>query len=211
MSTKSKLIWVAIAAAFVVLAVWYFKAQPQYVNVDSPRPVKGDKASSIILEEFSDFQCPACGAAQSTVNKIMETYGDKIAFSYRHFPLLSIHANAFSAALAAECANDQGKFWEYHDLLFKNQKDLRQSTLLRLADETGLNKESFSVCLKSRAKAGVVQADMQEGERRNINSTPTFYLNGQLVGNWQALVGLIGVEVGKLGNGATTTNTTNNQ
>lgn len=199
MSTKSKITWLAILAVVVILSVWYFKAQPQYVNIDSPRPVKGDKASSIILEEFSDFQCPACKAAQPLVNEILQTYGEKIAFSYRHFPLLSIHANAFSAALAAECANDQGKFWEYHDLLFDNQKDLRQSTLLRLADETGLNKESFSACLKSRAKASVVQADMQEGERRNINSTPTFYLNGQLIANWQNLPSLIGQEVSKLG------------
>ncbi len=180
------------------MSVWYAKSQPQYANIDSPRPIKGDPKSSIVLEEFSDFQCPACGAAQPTVSQILKTYGDKIAFSYRHFPLLSIHANAFSAALASECANDQGKFWEYHDLLFKNQKDLRQATLLRLADETDLNKDFFAACLKSRAKARVVQADMQEGERRKINSTPTFFLNGELVQNWQALSSLIGAEVGKL-------------
>lgn len=199
MSIKSKFTWIAIVAVVIVLSVWYYQSRPQYTNVDSPRPVKGDKSSSIILEEFSDFQCPACGAAQPTVDQVLKTYGDKIAFSYRHFPLLSVHANAYSAALASECANDQGKFWEYHDLLFKNQKDLRQATLLRLADETGLNKESFSACLKSRAKASVVQADMQEGERRNINSTPTFYLNGELIENWQGLLGLIGTEIGKLG------------
>ena len=180
------------------MSVWYAKSQPQYANIDSPRPIKGDPKSSIVLEEFSDFQCPACGAAQPVVQEVLKTYGDKIAFHYRHFPLLSIHANAFSAALAAECANDQGKFWEYHDLLFKNQKDLRQATLLRLADETDLNKDFFAACLKSRAKARVVQADMQEGERRKINSTPSFFLNGELVQNWQALSSLIGAEVGKL-------------
>ena len=173
MSMKSKVIWLFITAIIIVLGVWYYQSRPQYANVDSPRPIKGDAKSTIIVEEFSDFQCPACGAAQPTVDKILQTYGDKIAFAYRHFPLLSIHANAFSAALAAECANDQGKFWEYHDLLFKNQKDLRQAVLLRLADEAGLNKESFSACL--------------------------FYLNGQLVENWQALSGLIGAEVSKLG------------
>ncbi|MEK7125324.1 MAG: DsbA family protein, partial [Patescibacteria group bacterium] len=120
MSRKSTIILLLILAGVVVLSVWYAKSQPQYANIDSPRPIKGDPKSSIVLEEFSDFQCPACGAAQPTVSQILKTYGDKIAFSYRHFPLLSIHANAFSAALASECANDQGKFWEYHDLLFKN-------------------------------------------------------------------------------------------
>ena len=198
MSRKSTIILLLILAGVVVLSVWYAKSQPQYANIDSPRPIKGDPKSSIVLEEFSDFQCPACGAAQPVVQEVLKTYGDKIAFHYRHFPLLSIHANAFSAALAAECANDQGKFWEYHDLLFKNQKDLRQATLLRLADETDLNKDFFAACLKSRAKARVVQADMQEGERRKINSTPSFFLNGELVQNWQALSSLIGAEVGKL-------------
>lgn len=199
MSRKSTITSLIIIAAVIVLSVWYYQSRPQYANVDSPRPIKGDAKSTIIVEEFSDFQCPACGAAQPVVQEVLKTYGAKIAFSYRHFPLLSIHANAFSAALASECANDQGKFWEYHDLLFKNQKDLRQSVLLRLADDIGLNKESFSACLKSRAKASVVQADMQEGERREVNSTPTFYLNGELVENWQRLSDLIGAEISKMG------------
>ncbi len=205
MSNKSKITWLIVLAAVIVLSVWFYKSQPTYPDITSPRPVKGDPKSTIIVEEFSDFQCPACRAAQPIVDGILKTYGDKIAFHYRHFPLLSIHANAFSAALGAECANDQGQFWEYHDLLFKNQTDLRQATLLRLADEVSLNKDSFSACLKSRAKASVVQADMQEAERRNVNSTPSFFLNGRYIPNWQTLPDLIGAEVGKLGATPSTT------
>lgn len=197
MSTKSKITWLAILAVVIVLGVWYYQSRPQYANVDSPRPVKGDPKSSIIVEEFSDFQCPACRAAQPTVEQILRQFGDKILFKYKHFPLLSIHANAFNAALAAECANDQGQFWEYHDLLFANQDNLRSSRLVSLATGLGMNQESLAACLGSRAKSAVVTADMNEGTRRNVNSTPSFFINGQYVPNWQILPELISAEVNK--------------
>lgn len=202
MSTKSKITWLAILAAAISLIFWYAKTRPHYDNITSPRPTQGDAQSKVILEEFSDFQCPACRAAQPAVEQILRQFGDKILFKYKHFPLLSIHANAFNAALAAECANDQGKFWEYHDLLFANQDNLRSSRLVNLAVGLGLNQESFAACLGSRAKSSVVTADMNEGTRRNVNSTPSFFVNGAYVPNWQILPELIGAEAGET---ATTT------
>ena len=81
---------------------------------ETTRPALGQSSASVVLEEFSDFQCPACKAAQPTVDEILATFGDRILFKYKHFPLVTIHTQAFRAALAAECANDQGKFWAYH-------------------------------------------------------------------------------------------------
>lgn len=206
MSTKSKMIWLITIIIVTIFGIWKYQTRPVYSNINSPRPISGNANAPIVLEEFSDFQCPACRAVQPMVESILQTYGKNIAFYYRHFPLINIHPNAFPAALAVECANDQGKFWEYHDELFSTPEDLNQSTLLKIADKLQLDKKSFSACLKSRAKTNVVNADMQEGERRKVDSTPSFFINGQLVDDLRKLPDLIGAEVNKLDGIGTTTN-----
>jgi len=173
---------------------WWFGTQinkPFYPIINSPRPIKGPAQAGLLLEEFSDFQCPACKAANSVVIEVEQTFGDRLQLSYRHFPLISIHPQAFRAALAAECANDQGKFWEYHDKLFEKQPAFSSSDLIGYAGDLGLDKTKFAACLNSEAKTDVVRADMREGDKRQINATPTFFLNGQKISDWTKLKEII--------------------
>jgi len=152
-----------------------------YDNVTSPRPVDGNASSAVVLQEFSDFQCPACGAAYPVVKGLVQTYGDKLRFEYKHFPLTKIHVNAYQAALASECANDQGKFWEYHDKLFENQTKLSTADEKQYAQDLGLDTTKFNACLDTRAKKSVVDADVSEGNSKKVQGTPTFFLNGKML------------------------------
>ncbi len=200
MTNKTNLFFI-IAGVIVVIGgigIWLsMGSAPTYENVASERPFKGGAEATVVVEEFSDFQCPACKAAQDTVKQIVNEYGDRIKLEFKHFPLTTIHPQAFRAALASECANDQGKFWEYHDLLFMNQPSFSPSELVSYAEGLGLNTESFSACLDSRAKNDVVRADMDEGKSRQINATPTFFVNGQIVQNWTQLSDIISAALGE--------------
>lgn len=188
--------WIGGFGLIAVIVGLLLAAEPKtdYLGTDQPRPTKGLAEASIVLEEFSDFQCPACKTAQASVKEVLSTFGDKVLLKYRHFPLVTIHTQAYRAALAAECANDQGKFWEYHDLLFDNQPNFSRDELVTYAQQLELNIEGssgFAACLDSRAKTEIVRADMREGEDRKIGGTPTFYLNGELVSDWSKLKEII--------------------
>jgi len=118
-----------------------------YKNVGNGiNPAKGNSDSSTIIIEFSDFQCPACKASLPIINEILNE--QNVVFYYRNFPL-TIHENSFIAAEAAECANEQGKFWQYHDILFENQNKLDKESLKLYAIQIELNKEQFNSCLDS--------------------------------------------------------------
>ncbi|MEK7584057.1 MAG: DsbA family protein [Patescibacteria group bacterium] len=160
---------------------------PKYTDPNTPRATKGSPQAQVLVEEFADFQCPACGSASPVMKQLAEQYGDRVQWKYYHFPLVQIHPFAFNAALASECANDQGKFWEYHDLLYSNQTNLGKGDLKGYAGELGLDTESFNACLDSRAKQGLVRNDMALGEQRGVNGTPSIYLNGQLLQDWTTL------------------------
>jgi len=179
---------------FIVLSLLLFAVSactPAYNNPDVPRPFKGGENASIVIEEFADFQCPACGQAYSAVHPLQEQYGDKVKWKFMHFPLTQVHPYAFNAAMAAECANDQGKFWEMHDKMFENQRNLNRSNLKKFAEEVGLDMELYNACFKSRAKSDQVNSDVAEAKKRDVNSTPTFYVNGQKIQNWGQLGSLI--------------------
>lgn len=160
---------------------------PKYVSPNPPRAVYGDPNATVVVEEYGDFQCPACGVAYQEVKELKQEFGDKVAWKYYHFPLTNIHPYAFNASLAAECANDQGKFWEYHDRLFENQDKLSRGDLHTHAETLGLNVENFDACFKSRAKTSLVKEDFATGESRGVRATPTFFLNGQVVDDWTTL------------------------
>lgn len=191
---KSK--YLGLVIVLVILAgsgiyIWRTQNTPYYPVINSPRPYLGSAQAKVVIEEFSDFQCPACKAAQPLLEDIINTFGERIKFVYRHYPLVSIHTNAFRAALAAECANDQGKFWLYHDKLFAEQPVLSRSDLLSYANGLGLDNSKFTACLDSKAKAEVVRQDINEGDKRGVNSTPSFFLNGEKVADWTKLKELI--------------------
>lgn len=139
---------------------------------------KGNASASAYLVEFSDFQCPACKAAKPFIDEIVEKYKDKLYFVYRHFPLEQ-HPFGMKAAIAAEAAGIQGKFWEMYDLLFANQENFSDSLFIDLAKQLKLDKKEFSEShTDSKLKANVT-LDRDYGVTIGINSTPTFYLNGK--------------------------------
>jgi protein-disulfide isomerase len=136
----------------------------------------------IIIEEFSDFECPFCSRAIPTVEKLKEKYGDQIKIEFKQFPL-NFHASAQKAAEASECARDQEKFWEYHDKLFDNQKALGIADLKKYAADLGLDTATFNTCLDGGAKAAKVASDIEEGRSKGVSGTPTFIIEGKkLVG-----------------------------
>ena len=137
----------------------------------------GSESAPIQIVEFSDFQCPYCTRGNETVKQVVSHYGDKVSVVFRHFPL-SFHKEAHLAAQGAECAGDQNKFWEYHDLLFANQQALQKDNLLEYASQLKLNQKKFDECLNSGSKATKVDADMAAGELVGMNGTPGFYING---------------------------------
>ncbi len=145
-------------------------------------PVKGAKNAPVTIVEFSDFQCPYCGRAVPTLKAIEEQYGDKVKVAFKHQPL-PFHQNARLAAAASMAANEQGKFWEYHDKLFANQEALDRASLDKYAQQIGLNEQKFKAALDSSKFDSQISADSAEGSRLGANGTPTFFINGrQLVG-----------------------------
>lgn len=145
----------------------------------------GDKAAPVTLVEFGDYQCPACGAAHPKVKQILDHYKDSPDFNfvYRHFPL-SQHKNAPLAAEAAEAAGSQGKYWEMHDRLFETQNLWSESTgamdvFVGFARDLGLNENQFRDDLTNRKFRNIVLADQADGGKAQVNSTPTFFLNGE--------------------------------
>jgi len=149
-------------------------------------PSWGPEDAPVLIQEFADFQCPYCGKfALQTYPRIKEAYGDQVRFVFRDFPLSTIHGSAQKAAEAAQCAQDQGLFWEYHDLLFASQDAMADSDLRRYAEEVGADTGAFNECLDSGKNAREVQMDMQDGQRSGVSGTPAFLINGLLVSGAQ--------------------------
>lgn len=162
--------------------------QPSGAPVDRARLEAGGNVlqegsnAPVTIVEYSDFECPFCGRAAPTVNGVLQKYGNKIKLVYKHFPL-SFHPNAKPAALASECAAEQGKFGEYHDKLFENQTALSAANLKQYAVDLGLNVEQFNQCLDTAEYSSKVDAQFAEGSQFGVSGTPTFFINGQkLVG-----------------------------
>ena len=149
------------------------------VKVDTAgRPTRGPAGAPIEIVEFSDFQCPFCLSAFPTVNQVLETYGDKIRFVYRHYPLPN-HPNARPAAEASACAAQQNKFWEYHDRLFGTPGKLSPADLKQHAAALGLDTAAFNACVDDRTFQQDVEADIAAGNAVGVNGTPAFFINGR--------------------------------
>jgi protein-disulfide isomerase len=150
------------------------------VNESSP---SGEVAKQVTLVEFSDFQCPACQSTDPLIRQLLEKYGNKVQFVYRNFPLEQIHKNARAAAIAAEFASAQGKFWQYHDKLFDNhdewaeQKDPKPF-FKKYAQELDLDIGTFDGAFSDPTLSDIVDTDVRDGNALGVNATPTFYLDG---------------------------------
>ena len=138
---------------------------------DLYRGAKPENAE-IVLVEYSDFQCPYCLRHHPTMKRIVEEYGDKVSWVYRHFPLTSIHPQAQDSAEAAECANEQGKFWDFADKLYENQTQLGSDLYTKLASDLKLNESKFADCVSSGKYRNAVTADSTEGDTIGVTGTP---------------------------------------
>ncbi len=152
---------------------------PKRYNVSpDDDPALGPEDAPVVIIEFSDYQCPYCRRFRlQTLDKILENYGDKVRFVYRDFPLEQIHPYAVSAAIAAECADEQGKFWPYHDKLFEGGK-FGDDVYLQYAEELGLDIDEFARCLKEQRYLDEVMKDLKDGIEAGVRGTPTFFING---------------------------------
>jgi protein-disulfide isomerase len=157
---------------------------PRHTLASAASPAKGPENAPIEIVEFSDFQCPYCLAANPTVKRVLDTYGDRVRFVYRNYPLPN-HPQARPAAEAAQCANAQGRFWPYHDRLFANPSKLSDGDLKRTAAELGLDTGRFNACLDSHQFKEVIDADLQAGQEAGVSGTPAFFINGREINGAQ--------------------------
>ncbi len=144
-------------------------------------PSLGPLSAPVVLMVFSDFQCPYSRESVPIIKRVLSQYPDTIRFIFRDFPVSSIHSEAVSAAIAANCAFEQGKFWEYHDLLFTYQDDLNTNLYLTLARSLGLAEEKFNNCLISASNLVGIEDDFNAGLAAGVRGTPTFFINGRIV------------------------------
>jgi len=147
------------------------------VAYDSAR-VKGKPDAPVTIVEFSDFQCPFCKQAEATLQSVLAKYGDKVKLAFMDFPLREIHPRAQAAAEAARCAGDQGKFWEYHDLLYADQTKLDPASLVAGAHTLKLDQASFQACLDGGTFKAMIDADLAAGQKVGVAGTPGFFING---------------------------------
>lgn len=150
-------------------------------NIEVKGPMKGSDNAPITIVEFSDFQCPYCKQVKPVLEQVLRHYQDKVKLVFMHLPLSSIHPQAFAAAQASVCADRQGKFWEFQDGLFDASPNLSPDTLEKIASDFRLNLREFNSCLKSEESRSTVLRDIQVAKKANVQGTPTFIINGQIM------------------------------
>lgn len=200
-STGGLMLWIAVLIGIigVIFAVTKIASQSAKKELSSKNVAisltasddewsKWNTQSKIVLTEYADFQCPACGAYYPIVKKLEEDFGNDIKFVFRHFPLKQIHKNANIAAVSAESAGRQNKFWEMHDLIFENQDvwssqgstEVRE-TFVGYAEKIDINIEQFKKDIRSKEIQRIVDESYASALKSRINSTPTFFLNGEKI------------------------------
>lgn len=175
---------------------------PRQEVAEAGRPARGPAKAPIEMIEFSDFQCPFCQRAFPTLMKVLDTYGDRIRFVYRHYPLKN-HPRARPAAEAAQCVNEQGRFWAYHNKLFGTPDHLSDADLKEAAVAVGADAAAFDACVASHKFSADVEADIAAGDEAGVSGTPAFYINGRtLTGSqpFEAFKRVIDEELQRQGN-----------
>jgi protein-disulfide isomerase len=148
------------------------------IDVEATGASLGPEDAPVTIIEFSDYQCPYCKRAEPVIQQVLERYPSQVRFVYRHFPLDRIHPLARGAAEAAACANDQGRFWEFHGNLFGEGAEFDKENLLRYASDAGLDLVAFQACVDERRFQDAVEADVVDGQRAGVTGTPAFFING---------------------------------
>lgn len=179
-----------IIIGFLVLAfvglIAFNRDGEEAVAAEPSQHIYGEGGKQVTLIEYADFQCPACYDYEPTMQAIREKYKDEINFQFRNFPLAQIHPNALAAHAAAEAASRQGKFWEYHDLLYEEQKSWstvstneRSAVFEQYATQLELDLEQFRADIGDPGVRAIINADIKEGKSIGATGTPTFVLNGK--------------------------------
>jgi protein-disulfide isomerase len=160
------------------------EAGPVRVDV-SGSPAQGPQDAKVTMVEFVDFECPFCGRyARDTLPQLRRDYGDRIRYVSRQFPL-DIHQHAAAAARTAVCADEQGRYWDLHDMLFTHQEDLTKGALAGYARELGLDMDDYATCVRAPATQARVERDLADGRRYGVTGTPAFFINGRLISGAQ--------------------------
>ncbi len=147
-------------------------------------PFLGADAAQVVMIEFSDFNCGFCGRfAGETLNPLMEKYGDRVKFVYRDFPILA--QTSLTAALAAQCAHEQGKFWDYHNVLFSSQGQFGREFFIQQAVGLGLDESAFTSCLDDQKYLDEIRNDAITAQQLGLRGTPAFFINGQYISGAQ--------------------------
>src|SRR2546422_3701558 len=158
-----------------------FLQKPKVEVAYDPARLRGNPKAPVVIVEFSDFQCPYCRSVQPTLKNLLAKYEGRVSLSYRDLPLRDIHPQAQMAAEASRCAGEQGKFWEYHDLLFENQNKLNREGLVEQARSLKLDEKQFDSCLSSDKYKAQIEHDRQLGLRAGLTGTPGFFINGNML------------------------------
>ena len=168
--------------------------RPQQANRPDPNrryeistegsPARGPEAAKVTLVEFSDFECPFCGRVRPTLAQIEEEYGDDVRIVFKHLPL-AMHPKAPAAHAASEAAHRQGKFWEMHDLIFDNQREISDEKYQEWAGTLGLDLEKFNADRNSKEVKDRVQIDVRQAQGLNVRGTPGFFVNGRFLSGAQ--------------------------
>lgn len=148
---------------------------------DEQDPKRGPVEAKTVVRVFSDFQCPACRAAEPGIEAAMKKYDGKIRFVWNDFPLTTIHPNALPAAQAARCAEEQGKFWEYRQKLYETQDawaglNSPNAQFVEIAKTLGIEADPFTACVSNKTYDAKIREDMSEGVANDVNSTPTYFV-----------------------------------
>ena len=154
--------------------------------VNSKDHIDGKNGASLELVEYGDYQCPHCGRAYPIIKNLQRSLGPDLKFVFRNFPLSEIHPDAFNAAVAAEAAGLQQKFWDMHDIIFENQHQLDFESLFLYAKTIGLDLERFKNDIQKNELITKVEQDFESGIRSGVNGTPSFFINGKKYnGDWE--------------------------
>jgi protein-disulfide isomerase len=152
--------------------------EPPRIEVAAEGPSLGPANAPVTIVEFSDYQCPFCKRAEPTVHQIAQRYPEKVRIVYRHFPLDNIHPQARGASEAAACAEEQGKFWEYHEQVFQSSPKLEKEALRQAAEKAKLDLASYDQCVAERRHQAKVEKDLEAGRAAGVSGTPAFFVNG---------------------------------
>ena len=142
--------------------------------------MRGPQNAPVTLIEYSDYQCPLCRRAEPTVSQLLTEYGDKIRFVYRDYPL-QFHQRAMPASIAAHCGAEQGKYWQFHENLMKEQGDLSDDDLKKRATAIGLDGAKFAACFEAKKVQPAIDVAFKEGQSLGVTGTPSFFVNGRMI------------------------------